>query len=174
ERYDRDLSDIFAVQDEITQAVTIAAAPAIADAELHRAIRKPPGSLDAWAAYQRGLWHMSKYTSSDNSLAEKFFQQAIALDPNFADAYSGLASAQGMAGFLQFRIHDLNDALKSAESSARQAIALDGNNAAAHATLSQVLRVRGDRRGALAEAESALRLSPNLALGHGSRGSTLV
>src|SRR5262249_51878882 len=91
------------------------------------------------------------------SLAEKFFQQAIALDPNFADAYSGLASAQGMAGFLQFRIHDLNDALKSAESSARQAIALDGNNAAAHATLSQVLRVRGDRRAALAEAESALR-----------------
>src|SRR5262249_39834690 len=60
ERYDRDLVDIFAVQDEIAQAVTIAIAPAIADAELRRAMRKPPGSLDAWAAYQRGLWHLDK------------------------------------------------------------------------------------------------------------------
>ena len=49
ERYDRDLAEIFAVQDEITQAVTIAIAPAIADAEQQRAMRKPPGSLDAWA-----------------------------------------------------------------------------------------------------------------------------
>jgi TolB-like protein len=62
ERYDRDLVDIFAVQDEITEAVTLAVAPAIADAELHRAMRKPPGSLDAWAAYQRGLWHSGKPT----------------------------------------------------------------------------------------------------------------
>jgi TolB-like protein len=57
ERYDRDLANIFAVQDEITEAATIAIAPAIAEAELQRALRKPPGSLDAWAAYQRGLWH---------------------------------------------------------------------------------------------------------------------
>src|SRR5438552_4651682 len=55
-RYDRDLADIFAVQDEITHALTTALTPAIADAELRRAIRKPPESRDAWAAYQRGLW----------------------------------------------------------------------------------------------------------------------
>jgi adenylate cyclase len=55
ERYDRDLAGIFEVQDEISQAVTIAVAPAIADAEPYRALRKPPESLDAWAAYQRGL-----------------------------------------------------------------------------------------------------------------------
>jgi len=60
ERYDRDLGDIFAVQDEITEAVTIAVAPAIAEAELRRAMRKPPGTLDAWVAYQRGLWHWGK------------------------------------------------------------------------------------------------------------------
>jgi adenylate cyclase len=65
ERYDRDLADIFALQDEITEAVTIAIGPAIADAELQRALRKPPGSLDAWAAYQRGLWHSSKYRPDD-------------------------------------------------------------------------------------------------------------
>jgi hypothetical protein len=67
ERFDRDLADIFALQDEITEAVTIAIAPAIADAEQHRAMRKPPGSLDASAAYHRGLWHLSKATSDDIS-----------------------------------------------------------------------------------------------------------
>jgi len=48
------------LQDEITEAVTIALVPAIADAEQHRAMRKPPGSLHAWAAYQRGLWHLGR------------------------------------------------------------------------------------------------------------------
>jgi len=93
ERYDRDFADIFAVQDEITEAVTIAIAPAIAEAEQHRAMRKPPGSLDAWAAYQRGLWHFSKFTTNDNAIAQKFFQQAIKSDPNFAGGHWGLALA---------------------------------------------------------------------------------
>src|SRR5207248_9251163 len=73
ERYDRDLADIFAVQDEITEAVTIAIAPAIAEAERQRAMRKPPGSLDAWAAYQRGLWHLSKVTVNDFKIALELF-----------------------------------------------------------------------------------------------------
>jgi len=89
ERYDRDLADIFALQDEITEAVTIALVPAIADAEQHRALRKPPGSLDAWATYQRGLWHLSKAGPEDNALAEKFFQRAIDLDPMFVGGYTG-------------------------------------------------------------------------------------
>ena len=94
DRYDRDHSDIFALQDEITEAVTIAIAPAIADAEQHRVIRKPPGSLDVWAAYQRGLWHLSKFTPEDNTFAETFFQQAMDLDPTFSGGYGGLAAAQ--------------------------------------------------------------------------------
>ena len=81
ERYDRDLADIFSVQDEITQATTIAIAPAIADAEQQRAMRKPPASLDAWG--QRGMWHLGKASVEDDARAEKFFQQAIDLDPMF-------------------------------------------------------------------------------------------
>jgi adenylate cyclase len=82
EGYDRDLADIFAVQDEITEAVTIAITPAIADAEQQRAMRKQPATFDAWAAYQRGLWHFNNVTAEDNALAQKFFQQAIDLDEN--------------------------------------------------------------------------------------------
>jgi adenylate cyclase len=93
ERYDRDLAAIFAVQHEITEAVTIAVAPAIADAEQQRAMRKPPESLDAWAAYQRGLWHLEKATANDYRLAENLFRQAGDLDRNFPDGYCGLAMA---------------------------------------------------------------------------------
>ncbi len=92
ERYDRDLADFFTVQDEITQATTIAIAPAIADAEQQRAMRKPPASLDAWGTYQRGMWHLSKASAEDNALAEKFFQRATELDPMFVGGYIGLAA----------------------------------------------------------------------------------
>src|SRR5262249_58496543 len=94
ERYDRDLADIFAVQDEITQAVATAMTPAIAEAELRRAIRKPPDSVDAWVAYQRGLWHLRNATADDNLLAGRFLQQAIDLDPNFSAASGRCAVAR--------------------------------------------------------------------------------
>jgi hypothetical protein len=97
ERYDRDLADIFAVQDEITQATTIAIAPAIAATEQQRAMRKPPASLDAWGAYQRGMWHLSKASAEDDALAEKFFQRAIDLDPMFVGGYIGLAAVLSRA-----------------------------------------------------------------------------
>jgi adenylate cyclase len=70
ERYDRDIADIFAVQDEIAEALTTALTPAIADAELRRAMRKPPESLDVWAAYQRGLWHLRAESTQVRAYAE--------------------------------------------------------------------------------------------------------
>jgi len=173
ERYDRNLADIFALQDDITEAVTIAVAPAIADAELHRAMRKPPDSLDAWAAYQRGLWHLDKATPDDNAFAEKFFQQAVDLDRNFADAYCGLALAQ-MYSATVFLTQPVAFVQTSAEPSARLAVALDGNNAVAHSCLSSALFYRGDHHGALAEADRAVALSPNLAFGYFRRGAALI
>jgi adenylate cyclase len=172
DRYDRDLADIFALQDEITEKVTIAIAPAIADAEQHRAMRKPPGSLDAWAAYQRGLWHLSKSTPDDISLAEKFFQQAMDLDPTFSGAYGALAGAQDQAAYFQKR--DLAEALRSAEALARRAVALDGADAEARSLLGHVLWRRGDYEGALSEAERALATAPNLAFAHHTLGATLI
>jgi adenylate cyclase len=172
ERYDRDLADIFALQDEITDAVTIAIAPAIADAEQHRAMRKPPGSLDAWAAYQRGLWHLSKFSADDNALSQRFFQQAIDLDPSFSGGYGGLARAQSLA--LDFHGRGLPETLDSAEALARQAIALDGADAEARSWLGHALRRRGDYEGGRAEAERALAISPNLAAAHAELGRSLV
>src|SRR5262249_31065286 len=94
------------------------------DAEQYRAMRKPPESLDAWAAYQRGLWHLSKVTLDDNSLAEKFFQRALDLDPSFSGAYAGLAMAQSHAA--EFGARGFLETVSSMETLARRAIALDG------------------------------------------------
>src|SRR5271154_157099 len=93
ERYDRDVSDIFAVQDEIATSVAGVIEPALADAEQQRVLRKPPERLDAWEAYQRGLWHFNKYGSGENQAAQTFFRRAIALDPNFAPGPYGYALA---------------------------------------------------------------------------------
>ena len=172
ERYDRDLVDIFALQDEITEAVTIAIAPAIADAEQQRAMRKPPENLDAWAAYQRGSWHLSKANAEDNALAQKFFQRAIDLDPTFSGGYSGLASAQGTATNFQGR--GLLESLSSIEALARRAVALDDADAEAHSWLAYALRRRGDHAGARAEAERALATTPNLAVAHHELAETLI
>ena len=60
ERYERELADLFTVQDEISEAVTTAIAPAIAGAERRRAVRRQPGNLDAWAAYQRAYGTSAK------------------------------------------------------------------------------------------------------------------
>jgi len=173
ERYDRDLVDIFAVQDEITEAVTIAIAPAIAAAEQQRAMRKPPGSLDAWGAYQRGLWHLSKASAEENALAEKFFQRAIDLDPIFAGGYTGLAAAINRAGVM-FLTRNLEEALSAEEILARRAVALDGDDAEARSRLAIALQSRGDYQGGQAEAERALGISPNLADAHGALGVVLT
>ena len=91
ERYDRDLTDIFAVQDEITESVALAIEPAMAQAERLRVSRKPPDSLVAWEAYHRGLWHFLKQEPGENDQAKGFFQRAIDLDPGFAGGFYGLA-----------------------------------------------------------------------------------
>jgi adenylate cyclase len=173
ERYDRDLTDIFAVQDEITEAVTIAIAPAIADAEQQRAIRRPPGNLDAWAAYQRGLWHMSKATAADNALAQKFFQQAINLDPTFAGGYWGLAATHMYAASV-FQTSSLPDARSAMEALARRAVALDASDAEARSWLGQTWFMFGDHKGALAESERALAISQNLTIAHQTLGIALI
>ena len=173
ERYDRDLADIFAVQDEITQALTTALTPAIADAELRRAIRKPPGSLDAWAAYQRGLWHLSKANPDDDTIAQNFFRQAIDLDSAFAPGYSALALAELQAAAVYQKL-TLDEAQSSAEVLARRAVSLDGADAEARSCLGWALQARGELEGALVEIERALAMSPNLAVAHWQRGATLI
>jgi adenylate cyclase len=173
ERYDRDLADIFAVQDEITQAATIAIAPAVAAAELQRAMRKPPDSLDAWAAFQRGLWHISKFTADDIAVANQYFQRAIDFDPAFSGGYWGLGTVHYHASYT-FPSRGPMEELSAIAALMRRAVALDDGDAEARSWLSCIVLLSGDAKGALAESERALALSPNLALGHAAYGFILT
>jgi adenylate cyclase len=174
ERYDSDFADIFLVQDNITRAATIAIAPVIASAERQRAMRIPPGKLDAWAAYQRGLWHFCKANQEENAVAQRYFQQSVDIDPNFAGGYKGLAWTHIHAVGV-FAVASPNEAYTLTASLARRAIALDPTDAEARAILSEtMLWSRGDYEGALSEAEQALQMSPNLAFAHAVLGAVLI
>jgi adenylate cyclase len=172
-RYDRELADVFRLQDKIAADVTTAIAPVIGEAERQRAARRPTGGLDPWSACQRGWWHMSRLSVEDNTLAKRFFQQAIDLDPTFAGGYKGLVSALADASTV-FCTCDLREAQGLSNSLARRAIALDGADAEARACLGAVLWHRGDPEGARAEAERALVKNPTLARGHTVLGMALI
>jgi adenylate cyclase len=173
ERYDRDLADVFAVQAEIAEAVAAAISPAVASAERQRARRKPPGNLNAWEAYQRGLWHLCQVTADDNQAAQEFFRQAIGLDPTFSGGYTGLSEALDRAAVV-WHTRELAEAQRLAEEYARRAVSLDGNDAYAHVCLASALVMRGDCRGAREEAQRALALNPNEPDAYGALGCSFL
>ena len=160
ERYDRDLSDIFAVQDEIMASVAGVIEPALAEAEQQRVLRKPPERLDAWEAYQRGLWHFNKYGPEENQTAQTFFRQAIALDPNFAPGHYGYALALQWE-IWHFSTRPFSEVQGIPLEEARIAVSLDDKDATAHAVLAHMRMWGGEWEAAIAEARTALVLNPN-------------
>ncbi len=92
-RYDRELEDVFAVQDEITEAIVGEIDPEMGKAERRRARAQRTDDMGAWEAYQRGLWHLYRYTKDDISQARRLFQQAADIDLNLGLAHAGLAEA---------------------------------------------------------------------------------
>jgi adenylate cyclase len=162
DRYDRDLGDIFAVQDEITASVAGVIEPALAEAEQQRVLRKPPESLDAWEAYQRGLWHFNKYAPEDNQIALGFFRQAIRLDPNFAPGHYGYALALQWE-IWHFSKRPFSEVQGAPRDEARIAAALDDKDAMAHAVLAHMRMWGSEWEAAISEARTALALNPNSA-----------
>ncbi|HEV2547214.1 MAG TPA: tetratricopeptide repeat protein, partial [Stellaceae bacterium] len=171
ERYDRDIADVFAVQDEITEAVAIAIEPRVAEIERQRAMRKAPESLGAWEAYQRGLSHNARPAEFER--AKHYYKRAIDLDPNFGAAYSELAQTT-LSDATSFQSRDVREALDEALTLARQALSLGPTDAIAHSRVGLALTLRGDYAGGLAEGLTALSINPNLAVGHGELGTTLL
>ena len=93
ERYDRGLADVFAVQDEITQAIVAAIEPQLYAAENFRAQRKAPDNLDAWDLVMRALSHYWRVTRQDNVVAQALLEKAISIDPNYGQALGVLAAS---------------------------------------------------------------------------------
>ena len=173
ERYDRDLDDIFAVQDEVTISIVTAIEPTLGSAERGRAHRKPTERLDAWESYQRGLWHSYRFTAADNTEAQSFFRRAIEFDPNFAPAHAGLAYAINTSVLMGFGA-DPTPALGEARAAAERALTLDGDDALAHFVVGWLHVMLGEHKAAISACTTAVALNPNLATAHYGLGGALA
>jgi TolB-like protein len=165
ERYDRHLTDVFAVQDEITNAIVAAIEPRIYDAENFHARRKAPDNLDAWDLVMRALSHYWKVTRQDHLAALAFLERAISLDPDYGQALSVLASSHMRAVHLGWA--DLASALPKAERAALKAVEVSFDDAWAHTALGSVYFSSRRLEEAITEFEIALQLNPNFCMTHG-------
>jgi adenylate cyclase len=173
ERYDRNLEDIFALQDEMIETIVRAIEPELGRAEQERARRKPPGSLDAWELFQRGLWHHYRFTKDDNAEAERCFLQAIKFDPTFALPFAALAHAcywNVLFGYAAETKKTLAEGLELAQ----KAVSLDGREPFAHFELGRVQALSREFDAAIAELEHAIELNPNFAHAYYGLGTALI
>ena len=171
ERYDRGLADLFAVQDEITEAIVAAIEPQLYAAENFHARRKPPDSLDAWDLVMRALSHYWRVTRQDNLVAQALLEKATAIDPGYGQALGVLAASHTFSAHMGWA--DMAESAPIAERSALAAILVDSEDPWAHHALGCVYLFTRRFDDSLAEFELALRLNPNFSMAQGYYGLAL-
>jgi TolB-like protein/Tfp pilus assembly protein PilF len=162
ERYDRNLADVFAVQDEITEAIVATIEPQLFAAENFRAQRKPPDSLDAWDLVMRALSHYWRITRGDNLVAQALLEKAISIDPHYGQAHGMFATSHIFGAHMGWQ--DKAAAVATAEPAAQAALRADGEDPWAHYALGSVYLFTRRFDDCRAEFEWALRLNPNFSL----------
>jgi TolB-like protein/DNA-binding winged helix-turn-helix (wHTH) protein/Tfp pilus assembly protein PilF len=171
ERYDRNLADVFAVQDEITQAVVAAIEPQLYAAESFRSHRKTPDNMAAWDLVMRALQHYWRVTRQDNLVAQALLEKAISVDPGYGQALSLLAACHTFAAHMGWV--EMSKAVPIAERAALAAIRADSEDAWAHYALASVYLFNKRFEDSVAEYELALRLNPNFSPARGIYGVAL-
>jgi adenylate cyclase len=166
ERYDRELHDVFAVQDEVVRAIVAILAAHVNRAETERALLKPPAAWEAYEYYLRGaeahFLHVSRRTKASLYDARRLLEQSLAIDPDYARAYAMLSLTHVYAYFEPFDGDYLNPAaLDRALELAETAVHLDARLPIAHARLGWVLLFKRQHDAAIAEFERAFALNPN-------------
>ena len=172
ERYDRSLADVFAVQDEITQAIVAAVEPQLYAAENFRAQRKAPDSMDAWDLVMRALSHYWRVTRQDNMVAQALLEKAIKIDPEYGHALGVLAATHTFGAHMGWE--EMAKAVPTAERAALAAIHADSEDAWAHYALASVYLFTRRFDDSLAEFELALRLNPSFSPARGYYGVALA
>lgn len=184
ERYDREMRDIFEVQDEIAAAVTKAlkskllggdeyADESNALTELIHDLKSYSNDVEAYNLHLRGRFYLNKFTAADSFKAAEFFEQAIALDPRLAVAHAGLADAYVM--LTEMGPVPSHEAMPKAKSAALKALELDGDLAEAHAALGMVLLgYEYDFAAAEEQFKRAIELSPNNPIPRQAYGAMLT
>jgi len=157
ERYDRDLTDVFAVQDEITHKIVESLRVSLLPDEAESIAKVPTENVEAYDYYLLGRQFFRRHTRANYHVAKRMFQKAIELDPGYARAYAGVADCES---FL-FNFYLVSDVETILEASAR-AIELDKDVAEAHASRGLALSIIDRLDEADQEFEEAIRLGPDL------------
>jgi adenylate cyclase len=172
ERYDRDLQNVFALQDEVTEKIVTMLAVKLTDPEKQRLARTRTGNLEAYDLVLRGLEYDRRTTPEANAEARKLFTQAVELDPDSGEAYQALGWNYLKAWQMQWSRDP--ETLERAFELAERAIARDDSLAGCHTLLSQVLLWKKEYERAIAEAERAVVLSPSDADGYETLAEVLA
>ena len=172
DRYDGDLTDIFALQDEITKKVVAAIEPRLLEAEGARALTRAPADLDAWELVARASSIFWRMTPADSEAAISLYREAVRQHREYAPAHSMLAVALLMSGFVGWTTITAN--LKDAADLAARAAELDGSDPWAHLALGQLATMRRQTDAAVHAFQRALELNPNFAAAHGFLGYALA
>ncbi len=178
ENYDRDLEDVFAVQDEITNTVVAALESTLGRVEGDRATIKNPENLDAWAYYHRGMsliYYKGNIVSDPANIlrAKENFLSAIEYDPKFSRAHAGLAHSLYM-NFIFESSEETKSVLDEALASATEAIYLDHEDAYAHDILGNIYFFRRDTKAAIRSFRTAVEINPNFLVSKFHLGQSLI
>ena len=163
ERYDRELEDVFAVQDEIAENIVRSLRVVLSEDE-KRAIEQPrTDDVQAYEYYLRGRQFFHQFREKGLQFARRMFARAIEIDPNYARAYAGIADCSSIL----YHYWDASNAnLEQADTASRKALELAPTLAEAHAARGLALSLRGRYDDAEREFDAAIRLDPQLYEGH--------
>jgi adenylate cyclase len=172
ESYDRELSDILALQSEISHEIQAAVGPEVWQAEFERVARRPTRSLSAAEITWKANYHWVRVTREDNQKARHLYERALELDPVFAPAHAWL----GGTYWAEFGNGWSRDPklIDRAEELGRRAIALDPLHPSGHMTVGWAHWLRGEMAEAIAAAERAIEVAPSFEGGHVLRGVALA
>jgi TolB-like protein/Tfp pilus assembly protein PilF len=173
ETYDRKLTDIFGVESDIARSIADTLQAKLTGSEKTAMSEKPTENPEAYELYLKGRFFWNKRTGPDLKTACDYFQQAIALDPQYATAYAGLAESYLLIP--EFNAGFPKDYFPKAKAAAERAIALDESSAQAHAALGLLLCFSDvNFTGAEKEFKRAISLNPNYATAHHWFGNCLL
>ena len=166
ERYDRQLEDVFAVQDEVARTIVTILAAHVNKAEIERTINKPPETWQAYDYYLRAADAHASFLSSWEAAelyeVRRLLEHSLAIDPNYARAYATLSHTHLIAWIFRLDEDHLSPtALERAHRLAWKAVQRDPNLPIAHAELGGVLTFEGQHEQSIAEFEKAIALNPN-------------
>lgn len=172
-RYDRELTDIFELQDEITANVAGSLGTALSQSEIRHAMHRLPQSLDAWDCLHRGLWHLYRYTREDTDAARKWGQKAIELTPDSCAGHCIVAFADMYKLTYQWTA-DPDRTRAEAVREAERAVALDHEDPRALTALGYAYSITGRHERAVAVLERAVEINPSSALALWALGAALA